>query len=123
MSTQGMQAPRSWTVGPRRVAMAATLVVAGLAIGAVVGRATAPIAEVRELLRPATTLTSLGSRSIGDATRVRYLRAMNAVPVLATTGGSSPGDAARAEMFEAMSGLRGTFPPGGSVRALEGGQS
>jgi len=103
--------------------MAATLVVAGLAIGAVVGRATAPTAEVREHLRPATTLTSLGPRSIGDATRVRYLRAMDAVPVLASTGGSSPGDAHRAEMFEAMSGLPGTSPPGGSVRALEGGQS
>ena len=76
MSTQGIQIPRSRSGGSRRVAVAA-LVVGALAAGAVAGRATAPAAEVREIVRSATALSDLGPPSIGDQKRAQMFAAMN----------------------------------------------
>ena len=106
MSTQEMQVPQTWTWtnGARRAA-AAGLVVAALAVGAVVGRATAPTAQVREAVRPATALSDLGTRSVGDLKRAQYHRAMGKAAALRTTGEQSPGDAERAAMFKAMNRL------------------
>ena len=109
MSTQAMQVPRTstGTNGARRAA-AAGLVVAALAVGAVVGRTTAPTAQVREAVRQATALSDLGTRSVGDLRRAQYHRAMGEAAVLATTGELSFGDAKRAEMFRAMNRLSPT---------------
>ena len=106
MSTQEMQVPRAWTgaTNVKRFA-AAALVVAALAVGAVVGRSTAPTAQVREAVRPATALSDLGQRSVGDLKRAQYHAAMAQAAALSTTGELSLGDARRAEMFEAMNGL------------------
>ena len=106
MSTQELQVPRTWTGsnGTKRAA-AAALVVAALAVGAVVGRSTAPTAQVREAVRPTTALSDLGPRSVGDLKRAQYHAAMAQAAVLSTTGELSLGDARRAEMFKAMNGL------------------
>ena len=112
MSTQEMQVPQTWTgtTGSKRAA-AAALVVAALAVGAVVGRTTAPTAQVREAVRPATALSDLGTRSVGDLKRAQYHRAMSEAAVLATTGELSLGDAKRTEMFRAMNRLSPTVDP------------
>jgi len=105
MSTQEMQVPQTWTgtTGSKRAA-AAALVVAALAVGAVVGRSTAPTAQVREAV-PATAMTDVGTRSVGDTARALEHRAFAQTAVLATTGELSLGDARRAEMFAAMNDL------------------
>ena len=112
MSTQAMQVPQTstGTNGAKRAA-AAGLVVAALAVGAVVGRSTAPTTQVREAVRPATALSDLGARSVGDLKRAQYHRAMSQAAVLATTGEVSFGDARRAEMFRAMNRLSPTVDP------------
>jgi hypothetical protein len=106
MSTQELQVPQTWTgtTNAKRFG-AAALVVGALAVGAVVGRSTAPTAQVREAVRPATALSNLGPRSVGDLKRAQYHAAMAQAAVLSTTGELSLGDARRAEMFEAMNGL------------------
>jgi hypothetical protein len=106
MSTQELQVPQGWvgSNGTKRVAVA-TLIVAALGVGAVVGRSTAPTAQVREAVRPATALSNLGPRSVGDLKRAQYHAAMAQAAVLSTTGELSLGDARRAEMYRAMNGL------------------
>jgi len=108
MSTREMQVPRTLTgtTGSKRAA-AAALVIAALAVGAVVGRSTAPTAQVREAVRPATALAGVGARSLGDTARMQEHLVMGEAAVLATTGEPSIGDARRAEIFQAMNGLSG----------------
>jgi hypothetical protein len=113
MATQEIRLPQTWS--ERRVARRAGVglaLVAALGLGAVVGRSTVSTPQVREALRPATTLTDVGATSIGDLRRAEMFRAMNGI-LPAQLGVRSIGDLRRAEMFRAMNGilLAGTGVP------------
>jgi hypothetical protein len=109
MSAQQLQMPGN-VIGQRsgrRIAVAASIV-AALFAGGLVGRSTATTSSSLGD-RPATTLSSLGASSVGDARRVEMFAAMNelgtsAIDSLEPTD-VSPGSA-RAEMFRAMNRLQ-----------------
>jgi hypothetical protein len=113
MSTQAMQLTRDVIVqrSGRRVAVAASIVTA-LFAGTLVGRVTAPDSS-SAVVRPATSLTTVGESSVGDVTRAEMFGAMNGLASTAqpatelrSTGRASSDAQRRSEMFWAIDGLR-----------------
>ena len=116
MSTQEMQIPRMTAANrPPRWFVLAVLLVATLAVGAVVGRSTAPTTRSQADVRPVTALSTVGTLSIGDARRVEMNRAMNGIladtaPALGSVhigqkSALSADAIRRAEMFRRMNRL------------------
>jgi hypothetical protein len=110
MSTQLLQMPGDVIVhrSSRRIAVAASIAVA-LFAGALVGRSTATSTVV---VRPATSLSTIGESSTGDATRSAMFGAMNGLQPTMTVQPvtrlhpNEVSTSSRAEMFGAMNRLR-----------------
>ncbi len=107
MATQEMQTPKVevGSHGLRRISAILAVAVA-LTIGAVIGRETAGTSKTGAAVRPASTISFVGTNSADAARRGEVYKALGALDTSITLVGTNSADAARrAAVYETLGAL------------------